>query len=162
MCKFSPDSTLLAVATEIGILLYNTKTYDNPEILKGHTGNIWSIAFRPDGKVLASSGRDKTVRLWDVNTRQQIKTFEIDLFSSANIVFSPDGKMLASGGMSGDGIDNAYLWDADTGRCLRTFSSERAISEHIHKLSVMDVAFSPDGKVLASACGAHYHPFCGM
>ena len=62
--------------------------------------------------------------------------------------------MLASGGMSGDGIDNAYLWDADTGRCLRTFSSERAISGH--KLSVMDVAFSPDGKVLASACGAHY------
>ena len=79
--QFSPDSTLLALATEIGILLYNTKTYDNPEILKGHTGNIWSIAFRPDGKVLASSGRDKTVRLWDVNTRQQIKTFEIDLFS---------------------------------------------------------------------------------
>ena len=77
--KFSPDSTLLALATEIGILLYNTKTYDNPEILKGHTGNIWSIAFRPDGKVLASSGRDKTVRLWDVNTRQQIKTFEINL-----------------------------------------------------------------------------------
>ena len=152
--QFSPDGTLLAIATDIGILLYNTKTYDNPEILKGHTGNIWSIAFRPDGKVLASSGRDETVRLWDVNTRQQIKTFGIDLFPLANIVFSPDGKMLASGGMNGDGIDNAYLWDADTGKRLRTFPAHPA-SEHFHKLSVMDVAFSPDGKVLATTGGEH-------
>ena len=152
--EFSPDGTLLALATEIGILLYNTKTYDNPEILKGHTGKISKIAFRPDGKVLASAGRDKTVRLWDVNTRQQIKTFGIGLFPLANIVFSPDGKMLASGGVGeGDGIANAYLWDADTGRCLRVFS-ELAISGR--KKTVMDVAFSPDGKVLASACEAHY------
>ena len=147
--QFSPDGTLLAIATDIGILLYDTKTYDNPEILSGHTGKIWSIAFRPDGKVLASAGQDKTVRLWDMNTRQQIKTFGINLYPSANIVFSPDGKMIASGGAS-DGIDNAYLWDADTGICLRTFS-ERAISGR--KLYVMEVAFSPDGKMLASTGG---------
>ncbi len=100
--QFSPDGTLLAIATDIGIFLYRTKTYDNPEILKGHTGPIWNIAFRPDGKVLAS------------------------------------------GGMNGDRVDNAYLWDADTGKSLRTFSG--------HTLAVNDVAFSPDGKVLASAC----------
>ena len=150
--EFSPDGTLFAIATEIGILLYNTKTYDNPEILKGHTGNIWSIAFRPDGKVLASSCQDKTVRLWDVNTRQQIKTFEINLYPTSNIVFSPDGKMLASGGAGGR-VDNAYLWDADTGRCLRVFS-EHAISGGSRSIIVHDVAFSPDGKVLASTGGS--------
>ena len=149
--QFSPDGTLLAIATDVGILLYTTKTYDNPEILKGHTGKIWSIAFRPDGKVLASAGQDKTVRLWDVNTRQQIKTFGINLFPKVNIVFSPDGKMLASGGGS-DGIDNAYLWDADTGKRLRAFS-EDAVSGRSRKLIVMDVAFRPDGKMLASTGG---------
>ena len=146
--QFSPDGTLLAIATDVGILLYGTKTYDNPEILKGHTGKIWSIAFRPDGKVLASAGLDK-IRLWDVNTRQQIKTFEIKVFPKSNIAFSPDGKMLASGGMS-DGIENAWLWDAGTGKCLRTFS-EHTVSER--KLVMSDVAFSPDGKVLASTNG---------
>ena len=43
--QFSPDGTLLAIATDLGILLYGTKTYDKPEILKGHTGEIYCIAF---------------------------------------------------------------------------------------------------------------------
>ncbi len=91
--------------------------------------------------MLASAGEDRTVRLWDVNTNQQIRTFGINLYPLANIAFRPDGKMLASGG--DDGVNNAYLWDTDTGRCLRTFSG--------HKGGVYDVAFSPDRKILASS-----------
>ena len=147
--QFSPDGTLLAIATDLGILLYGTKTYDKPEILKGHTGEIYCIAFRPDGKVLASAGggHDRTVRLWNVNTRQQIRIFGISLSPTSDFAFSPDGKILASAS-GADHVDpkedvmNIYLWDADTGELLRTLSG--------HTGPVNDVAFCPDGKILAS------------
>ena len=144
--KFSPDGTRLAVAGGIGILLYDTQTYDKPDLLKGHTGYIWCIAFRPDGKVLASAGQDRTVRLWDVNTRQQIRTFGINVYPTSNITFSPDGKTLASatGGNNTEDVMNVYLWDADTGKRLRTLSGHTSI--------LNDVAFRPDGNMLASAC----------
>ncbi|MDE0485107.1 MAG: WD40 repeat domain-containing protein [Candidatus Poribacteria bacterium] len=152
--KFSPDGTCLAVAGSFGILLYDTQTYDKPNLLtydkpnllrlEGHTGEICSIAFRPDGKTLAGACQDGTVRLWDVNTRQQIRTFGINVHPMSNITFSPDGKMIASASGRIDGVGNAYLWDADTGKCLRTFPVNT-------KGIVYDVTFSPDGNMLASS-----------
>ncbi len=66
--QFSPDSTVLAVASSIGIWIYDTETYQEIALLAKHTDAVTSIAFSPDGKTLASGSWDGTVLLWAPTT----------------------------------------------------------------------------------------------
>jgi parallel beta-helix repeat protein len=104
--------------------------------LSGHTGSVHSVAFSPDGKILASGSWDWTIKLWDVATGKEIRTLSGHTGSVHSVAFSPDGKILASGS------DEIKLWDVTTGTLLRTLQGHTAFVE--------SVAFSPDGKILAS------------
>ena len=120
MYKFSPDGTLLAIATEIGILFYRTKTYDNPEILKGHTRKIWSIAFSPDGNTIASIDPNY-IHLWDTDTGQYHRRLNKGKypFPGTDLAFSPDGNTIA--GVGGD----AAVWDVKEEELIRVLISKR-------------------------------------
>ena len=138
---YSPDGTRLAVASSIGIWLYDAQTGEALDLLTGHTSEVTSVSFSPDGNTLASGSQDKTVRLWDANTGSPLRTLTGHTDYVTSVSFSPDGNTLASG--SGD--KTVRLWDATTGSPLRTLTG--------HTGWVNSVSFSPDGNTLASGSG---------
>ncbi len=69
--------------------------------LEGHTGWVLSVAFSPDGALLASGSNDNTVRLWRVSDGAQLRTLEGHTDEVRSVAFSPDGRLLASGSRDG-------------------------------------------------------------
>ncbi len=137
--KYSPDGAKMAVATGIGIWIYDTETADELNLLTGHAKAVSSIAFSPDGATLASGSYDATVRLWGVESGREIHTLTAHTKAVKTVAFSPDGTTLASGSYDA----TVRLWDVATGIERHTLKG--------HRRSVYDVAFNHDGTMLASA-----------
>ncbi|MGD0680619.1 MAG: serine/threonine-protein kinase, partial [Terracidiphilus sp.] len=117
-------------------------TSDHPvsllRTLKGHSYEVNSVTFSPDGRTLASGSYDRTIKLWDTASGQMLRTLQGHGGDVSSVAFSPDGRTLASG----HDDTTVKLWDMASGQLLRTL--------HGHSYSVSSVAFSPDGRTLAS------------
>ena len=135
---YSPDGTRLAVASSIGIWIYDAQTGEELNPIIGHTGFVNSVSFSPDGQTLVSGSRGGTVRLWDAETCTNLNTLNGHTASVNSVSFSPDGQTLVSG--SSD--RTVRLWDAETRTNLNTLNG--------HTASVNSVSFSPDGQTLVS------------
>jgi WD40 repeat protein len=114
-------------------------TKNSLTLTTGHNGVSQGLAFSPDGKQLAGLSRDNTLKLWEVASGREIRTFtgHTDLVTS--VAFSPDGKQLASASVD----KTVKLWDPTSAKLIRTIGG--------HANTVKSVAYSPDGNYLASA-----------
>ena len=142
---FSPDGQRLAVASGIGVWLYEVTTSRVLALLPT-ARRVTSVAFSPDGTMLAAGiERFGGVKLWDVATGTNIATFVENSYKVTSVAFSPDGTMLAAGAISG----RVVLSDVATGADIATLE-EGATRYTPH---VISVSFSSDGTMLAA--GGH-------
>jgi WD40 repeat protein len=136
---FSRDGRTLAAGSSDYIQLWAVATRRKGATLWGHHGPCISLAFSPNGKILASGNNDSTVRLWDTATKQEVGTLRGHRGFVSAVVFSPNGKTLVSAGSDG----TIRLWDPER---QRQASIRKGRPEWVGSLAI-----SPEGRLLASA-----------
>ena len=156
---FSPDGTTVASGGQDNVVRLWDTTARQPSGLKkffgvftdnrsprltiqGHTVHVRTLAFSPDGKMLAGGSNAGSIHLWDAHTGTKFFTFTGHSNRVSAVAFSPDGKTLASGSQSGE----ICLWDTVN----ETKDSANIITP---RATVSKLLFSPDGKILVSGNG---------
>lgn len=135
---FMNGGTELAAGTHDGkIVLWNADTGTMLEILEGHTQGISQLAASPDGTFLLSASIDRTLRVWDVKSRKQIKKMEHTqdrLGQVYSVAVSPDGGTALSAGRDG----RLVQWDLNQGEPVREITAPDKI--------IWSIRFTPDGR----------------
>jgi WD40 repeat protein len=164
---WSPDSHMLVSASDDGqVCLWEPLTGHTAYIFKRHTGPVNSVVWSPDGQSIASAGDDKTVLVWEaktaaheVNVRYSEHTAQIQ-----TVTWSPDGRYIASGGKD----RMVKVWEPARLQQKRSFlttlffhtSGQKSMGGHGG--AITDLAWSPNGERIASACNDHQVRISGL
>jgi polar amino acid transport system permease protein len=148
---YTPDgSSLISVSADGAVQVWDRATGQLSQEFAMQGGLLTSADLTPDRSLLATIGQDGIVRVWDVTTQQQIQAIGPGENTKVVVAISPDGTRVAAG----DG-PNIQIWDAQTGAPIQSLVGywEDPTTKQTwlgHTKEVTALAFSPDGKLLAS------------
>ena len=127
--------------------VWNAETGQEQLSLAGHTNWVSGISLSPDGNRLVTASLDLTAKVWDITPSQEVMTLSEQ---GERLAYSPDGTRPATEGAGG--VIN--LWNTVTG--------EKQVTLAGHEDAITGVAFSPDGKRVATTSFIHPQPKCGI
>ena len=146
--SFRPDCKHIIAADGNDIKVWDAASGKKLMTLSGHKNTIWTMSYSPDGTRIVSGGKDKTIRIWDAATGAELMTLrghgdwplDPNLSPVSAVGFSPNGELIVSGSYD----RTIRIWNAKTGAEVRSLRQSDLVS---------DVAFSPNGKQIASTSG---------
>ena len=143
---FSPDGSLIACGSEDStVKLWHTITDELIATFTGHLSNVRHLAFSPDGNILASGGSDGTVRFWDIKTKEALQTCIIGHMWIRTASFLGDGSKLTS--VYSNGI--ICNWDLRNSE-KTTLITKHMLEEPLYWSTYRDLVLTPDGIKLAN------------
>lgn len=146
--KFSYDGNYLAssciyknifIASDKSIIIWKTPKFSLCQILKGHKEGINDIVWTFDNKYIISCSDDRTIKIWNVFTSENIKT----ITGHTNCVFCLSLHLLTNMLLSGSYDTTIKLWNINNGECIRTMYG--------HSDPITSVNFNPDGTMFVSS-----------
>ena len=161
--QLSLDGTRLAIASSVGVWLYDVSTGDEIALITENTALIGLVAFSPDGTTLATAKGDNKCQIWDVESRTLLLTFKMPDYWIKTLTFLDDGKTLVGEGiidkishpLLGGGpwmwdVPKVWMWDIQTGKQLDTFTTELPRFNPMKDVrsSVMVKAFANNDRVI--------------
>ena len=143
---FSPDNASLAVATRVGVWMYELDTMQPVTLFETERGLLSNVVLSPDGQWVATSNGDGIIKVREIETQQRVANIQGWHDGTSRLVFSPDSQYIAA---SGREYGDVYVWCAKTGQHVASFKMEGKREEDEQPPARFPICFSPDGQLLA-------------
>ena len=147
---FSPDGESLAIATTIGVWLYELATMKPITLWETERGLVSTVSFSPDGQWIAASNWDGIIKVWETETQRCTAKIQGWHERISQLTFSPDSQYLAA---SGRAYGDVYVWNTKTGMHVASFTVAGTPKKGERLPASFPVCFSPDGQYLAYVSG---------